>query len=42
MTRTQMVDCGIDYDYAETINLGDEYLWDEDEYLEVGFDPYEG
>lgn len=31
MTRSEMVDCGIDFDYAETINSGDEYLWNEED-----------
>lgn len=43
MNRSEMVDCGYDYDYAETINHGDEYMWDYDDGdLEMGFDPYEG
>jgi len=27
MTHSEMVDCGLDYDYAETINQGDAYEW---------------
>lgn len=54
MKRSELVDCGYDYDYAETIRMGDAYEWDysdEDDEgyydcdrddLEMGFDPYEG
>lgn len=31
MKRSEMVDYGMDYDYAETVNSGDEYLWEYDE-----------
>lgn len=36
MTHSEMVDCGIDFDYEETIREGDEYLWEEDEEPEEG------
>ncbi len=48
-TISEMRDCGIDYDYAETIRQGDAYEWDDEEYdfepyydIEMGFDPYVG
>lgn len=38
MKRSELVDCGYDYDYAETIRMGDEYLWDySDEDEEEGY-----
>lgn len=32
MTRSKMVDCGMDYDYEATIRMGDAYEWGEEDW----------